>query len=114
MSYMQKLADQTPEDALRAAGKVKGSFLSEMYRHVDHLSQRLATDPQMNVEDAIYQLIINHWYQGTMITDIYHRLHESVRREATNGTLSADSMGMIKAEIIASIGGQYFYDHFVK
>ncbi len=110
---MKRLADRTPEEALLVAKSNKALFLNKIQEALGSVCKTLETDPNANAEDLIYQLFINHWYHDTLVANIYKFIRGGVQKLAETSKLTPETMGMLKAEAIASLGSEYIFKHFV-
>ena len=114
-AYVNELANRSTESQLNVGENDKISFLRYCDDSIQQFCSQLEHDENVNAEDMLYQLVVNRWYAGTLVAEIYNRLSEGIRIAAAKyPQLTPETMAMVKAEVIADIGSEYLYKIFVR
>ena len=110
---IREIAESSTEAELGVGPNQKGKFIVECEKLISMAMDNLRSDPNANVEDALYNIVLRRWYSGTLVADVYAYLREGVRELASTGNLDEQSLAMVKAKAIAELGTKYLFDKFV-
>ena len=112
-TFLEVMAEEVKREAAIINPDRQREFIVSAESRIIPAVEKYSTDRTTNLEDVVYNFIIDSWYKGTVVEKVYRQLKDRIQIGAAHEALSPSNLAMMKMETIAQLSADFIYDKLV-